>query len=117
MPTRWPPRSPAAPPVGPSDYSGWASSASTRNASPLSIVRSAGPSSTRTPASCGGHAVGFGLQVLADRESYIVREAIAADSIVIRGDPANHGYGIATMMQLPGGLEVRLHQPLRSTAI
>ena len=44
-------------------------------------------------------------------------EELAAKGIEFRGKPENYGYGIATMMVLPGGVDVQLYQPLHKTAI
>jgi predicted enzyme related to lactoylglutathione lyase len=48
-------------------------------------------------------------------------EATIADlrgkGLTIRGEPQDHGYGIVTMIDLPGGLEMQLYQPRHPTAI
>ena len=42
---------------------------------------------------------------------------LAAKGITFSGPPDDQGYGIMTMMQLPGGLKVQLYQPRHPTAI
>jgi hypothetical protein len=42
---------------------------------------------------------------------------LAAKGITFSGPPDDQGYGIMTMMQLPGGLRVQLYQPRHPTAI
>jgi catechol 2,3-dioxygenase-like lactoylglutathione lyase family enzyme len=37
--------------------------------------------------------------------------------VEIRGEPTDHGYGIAVMLALPGGLDVQLYEPRHPTAI
>jgi predicted enzyme related to lactoylglutathione lyase len=37
--------------------------------------------------------------------------------IEVRGEPHDHGYGIATTLVLPGGLEVQLYEPRHPTAV
>lgn len=42
---------------------------------------------------------------------------LRARGIEIRGEPTDHGYGIAVTMVLPGGLDVQLYEPRHPTAI
>src|SRR5262245_41636743 len=41
---------------------------------------------------------------------------LEAKGITFSGPPVDQGYGIMTMMQLPGGLQVQLYQPRHPTA-
>jgi predicted enzyme related to lactoylglutathione lyase len=42
---------------------------------------------------------------------------LRAKGIEFRGEPENQGFGIVTMMLLPGGVEMQLYQPRHQTAI
>lgn len=42
---------------------------------------------------------------------------LMARGISVHGEGENQGYGITAMIELPGGLEVQLYQPLHPTAI
>ena len=42
---------------------------------------------------------------------------LRAKGIEFRGEPENQGFGIVTMMVLPGGVEMQLYQPRHPTAI
>lgn len=42
---------------------------------------------------------------------------LRARGIEVRGEPQDQGYGIITMIDLPGGLEVQLYQPRHATAV
>jgi catechol 2,3-dioxygenase-like lactoylglutathione lyase family enzyme len=44
-------------------------------------------------------------------------EELTAKGIEFRGEPTNAGFGIATRMVLPGGVEVILYEPRHPTAI
>jgi hypothetical protein len=44
-------------------------------------------------------------------------EELQAKGIEIRGKPEDRGWGIATTMVLPGGVEVPLYEPRHATAI
>ena len=37
--------------------------------------------------------------------------------VEVRGEPEDHGYGITTMLVLPGGVEVQLYEPRHPVAI
>jgi catechol 2,3-dioxygenase-like lactoylglutathione lyase family enzyme len=42
---------------------------------------------------------------------------LRAKGIEFRGEPQNQGWGVATTMVLPGGLDILLYQPLHPTTI
>ena len=42
---------------------------------------------------------------------------LEAKGITFSGPPEDQGFGITTMMQLPGGVEIQLYQPRHPTAI
>jgi predicted enzyme related to lactoylglutathione lyase len=42
---------------------------------------------------------------------------LRSKGIEVRGEPQDEGYGIATSVVLPGGLDVVLHEPRHDTAI
>ena len=56
------------------------------------------------------------LSLLCDDITATIAE-LRAKGIEVRGEPEDHGYGITTMIQLPGGLEVQLYEPRHPTAI
>ena len=37
--------------------------------------------------------------------------------VEVRGEPADHGYGLVVMLALPGGLDIQLYEPRHPTAI
>jgi len=56
------------------------------------------------------------LSLMCDDIEATVAE-LRAKGIEFRGEPENRGFGIVTMMMLPGGLEMQLYQPRHPTAI
>ena len=44
-------------------------------------------------------------------------EELQAKGVEIRGEPEDEGWGITTMLTLPGGVEVMLYEPRHPTAI
>ena len=42
---------------------------------------------------------------------------LRARGIAIKGEPKDEGFGVTTMMTLPGGVEVMLYQPRHAVAI
>lgn len=50
------------------------------------------------------------LTLMCDNLDATIAE-LRAKGIIVRGEPEDEGWGITTMMTLPGGLEVMLYQP------
>ncbi len=44
-------------------------------------------------------------------------EELRAKGVEVRGEPEDEGWGITTMLVLPGGVEVMLYEPRHPTAI
>jgi hypothetical protein len=44
-------------------------------------------------------------------------EQLRAKGIEARGEPVDEGWGVTTMLELPGGVEVMLYEPRHPTAI
>jgi hypothetical protein len=42
---------------------------------------------------------------------------LRARGVEVRGEPADHGYGLVVMLALPGGLDIQLYEPRHPTAI
>jgi hypothetical protein len=42
---------------------------------------------------------------------------LRAKGIEVKGEPSDQGFGIVTMLALPGGLDVMLYQPRHPTAV
>ena len=72
------------------------------------------------PAEIGVHPSGgettHAISLLCDDIEATMKE-LEAKGITFSGPPDDQGYGIMTMMQLPGGLEIQLYQPRHPTAI
>ena len=72
------------------------------------------------PAEVGVHpsdgATTHALSFLCDDIEATMAE-LAEQGITFSGPPDDQGYGIMTMMQLPGGLQVQLYQPRHPLAI
>ncbi len=56
------------------------------------------------------------FSLMCDDIEATVRE-LRAKGVEVRGDPADHGYGITTTLILPGGVEVQLYEPRHPVAI
>jgi len=56
------------------------------------------------------------LSLMCDDLAATVDE-LRAKGLVLRGEPQDQGWGITTLLELPGGLEVQLYEPRHRTAI
>ena len=73
------------------------------------------------PAEVGVHPAGPGetshhLSFMCDDISQTVAD-LSARGITFTGPPEDHGYGIVTVMELPGGVHAQLYQPRHPLAI
>ena len=64
----------------------------------------------------GPEAVQHKLSFICDDIHATVRE-LRAKGIAVHGEPEDHGYGIVTMVTLPGGLQIQVYQPRHPLAI
>jgi hypothetical protein len=64
----------------------------------------------------GAVAVAHAFSLMCDDIHATVRD-LRAKGIAFRGEPEDHGYGITSMMVLPGGVEVQLYEPRHPVAI
>lgn len=70
------------------------------------------PSESEDPREATQHAV----SLMCDDIHRTVAD-LRAKGIVFDGEPEDHGYGIVTMMTLPGGVKVQLYEPRHPVAI
>jgi hypothetical protein len=56
------------------------------------------------------------LSLMCDDIAATVRE-LRTKGVRVQGEPVDHGYGITTMLTLPGGVEVQLYEPRHPVAI
>jgi predicted enzyme related to lactoylglutathione lyase len=63
-----------------------------------------------------GSSVHHEFSLMCDDIEATVRE-LRAKGIHVQGEPADHGYGITVMLNLPGGVEVQLYEPRHPVAI
>lgn len=66
--------------------------------------------------STGAGAVQHRLSLMCDDVHATVRE-LRAKGVTIQHEPEDHGYGIVTMVTLPGGVELQIYQPRHPLAI
>jgi hypothetical protein len=69
------------------------------------------PTESRGPAA-GHHA----LSLICDDIHTTVRD-LRAKGVEVKGEPADHGYGITVMVTLPGGVEIQVYEPRHPLAI
>jgi predicted enzyme related to lactoylglutathione lyase len=63
-----------------------------------------------------GSGVRHQFTLMCDDIDATVRE-LRAKGIDVRGEPTDEGYGITTVLSLPGGVEVQLYEPRHPVAI
>ena len=69
------------------------------------------PTDGRGPAA--GHQA---LSLICDDIHAAVRD-LRAKGIEVKGEPADHGYGITVMVTLPGGVQIQVYEPRHPLAI
>jgi predicted enzyme related to lactoylglutathione lyase len=69
-----------------------------------------------TESQTDGSSVHHEFSLMCDDIEATVRE-LRAKGIHVEGEPADHGYGITVMLNLPGGVEVQLYEPRHPVAI
>lgn len=68
------------------------------------------------PSEADGGAGTHAVSLMCDDIASTVEE-LRAKGISIPDEPRDEGFGVTTMMQLPGGLQVQLYEPRHPTAI